>query len=135
LVSNCNSGEFFTNPGANPRHNVVGLQLHQDDFFGREKPPMSTEKTNESAIEADNPIPLRQNVQEAIRRYLEDMGQSQPECLYRTLMAEVEPPLIEEVLRYTQGNQSKTARILGMTRNTLRTKLHRYDIVVSNGKY
>ena len=96
---------------------------------------MSTEKTNESAIEADNPIPLRRNVQEAIRRYLEDMGQSQPECLYRTLMAEVEPPLIEEVLRYTQGNQSRTARILGMTRNTLRTKLHRYDIVVSNGKY
>jgi Fis family transcriptional regulator len=96
---------------------------------------MSTEKKNESAIEADNPIPLRQNVEEAIRRYLEDMGQSQPECLYRTLMAEVEPPLIEEVLRYTQGNQSKTARILGMTRNTLRTKLHRYDIVVSNGKY
>ena len=96
---------------------------------------MSTEKTNESAIEADTPIPLRQNVQEAIRRYLEDMGQSQPECLYRTLMAEVEPPLIEEVLRYTQGNQSRTARILGMTRNTLRTKLHRYDITVSNGKY
>jgi len=33
---------------------------------------MSTEKKNESAIEADNPIPLRQNVEEAIRRYLED---------------------------------------------------------------
>ena len=95
---------------------------------------MSTEETNESAIEADKPIPLRQNVQEAIRRYLEDMGQSQPECLYRTLMAEVEPPLIEAVFSSTQGNQSKTARILGMTRNTLRTKLHRYDIVVSNGK-
>jgi len=96
---------------------------------------MSTEKTNESAIEADASIPLRQNVQEAIRRYLEDMGQSQPESLYRTLMAEVEPPLIEEVLRYTQGNQSRTARILGMTRNTLRTKLHRYGITVPNGKY
>lgn len=96
---------------------------------------MSIEKTNKSAQEADLPIPLRKNVQEAIRRYLEDMGQSQPECLYRTLMAEVEPPLIEEVLRYTQGNQSRTARILGMTRNTLRTKLHRYDIAVSNGKY
>jgi len=85
--------------------------------------------------EADLPIPLRQNVTEAIRRYLEDMGQAQPECLYRTLMAEVEPPLIEEVLRYTQGNQSKTAKILGMTRNTLRTKLHRYDIPIRNGKY
>jgi Fis family transcriptional regulator len=88
-----------------------------------------------SASEADIPIPLRQNVQEAIRRYLEDMGQSQPECLYRVLMAEVEPPLIEEVLRYTQGNQSRTAKILGMTRNTLRAKLDRYDIPVTNGKY
>ncbi len=96
---------------------------------------MTTEAPKKSAREADLPIPLRQNVQESIRRYLEDMGQSQPECLYRTLMAEVEPPLIEEVLRYTQGNQSKTARILGMTRNTLRTKLHRYDIPVRNGKY
>ena len=85
--------------------------------------------------EVDLPIPLRQNVQEAIRRYLEDMGQSQPECLYRTLMAQVEPPLIEEVLRYTQGNQSRTAKILGMTRNTLRSKLHRYDIPIGNGKY
>jgi len=88
-----------------------------------------------SASEADNPIPLRKNVQEAIRRYLEDMGHSQPESLYRVLLAEVEPPLIEEVLRYTQGNQSRTAKILGMTRNTLRTQLDRYDIPVSNGRY
>jgi Fis family transcriptional regulator len=88
-----------------------------------------------SATEADTPIPLRQNVQDAIRRYLEDMGHSQPECLYRVLMAEVEPPLIEEVLRYTQGNQSQTAKILGMTRNTLRAKLNRYDIPVTNGRY
>lgn len=87
-----------------------------------------------SALEADKQSTLRQNVQSAIRRYLEDMGQSQPECLYRTLMAEVEPPLIEEVLRYTQGNQTRTAKILGMTRNTLRAKLNRYDIPVTNGK-
>lgn len=86
------------------------------------------------ASQPDHSIPLRQNVQQAIRRYLEDMGQFQTESLYQTLLAEVEPPLIEEVLRYTQGNQSRTARILGITRNTLRTKLHRYDIPVTNGK-
>ena len=96
---------------------------------------MTKESERKSAKEVDLPTPLRQNVQEAIRRYLEDMGHSQPECLYRTLMAQVEPPLIEEVLRYTQGNQSRTAKILGMTRNTLRSKLHRYDIPVRNGKY
>ncbi|MGD2130580.1 MAG: helix-turn-helix domain-containing protein [Lysobacterales bacterium] len=96
---------------------------------------MSRKDRQQSAVEADHPIPLRQNVKQAIRRYLEDMGCSQPECLYRMLMAEVEPPLIEEVLRYTQGNQSKTAKILGMTRNTLRAKLLRYDIPVNNGKF
>ena len=96
---------------------------------------MTTVSARKSAKEVDLPTPLRQNVQDAIRRYLEDMGHSQPECLYRTLMAQVEPPLIEEVLRYTQGNQSRTAKILGMTRNTLRSKLHRYDIPVRNGKY
>jgi Fis family transcriptional regulator len=96
--------------------------------------PEEHAKMKKSASEADSQITLRQNVQVAIRRYLEDMGQSQPECLYRTLMSEVEPPLIEEVLRYTQGNQSRTAKILGMTRNTLRAKLNRYDIPVTNGK-
>ncbi len=86
------------------------------------------------ATETDHTIPLRQNVQLAIRRYLEDMGNCQTESLYQTLLSEVEPPLIEEVLRYTHGNQSRTARILGITRNTLRAKLTRYDIPISNGK-
>jgi len=95
---------------------------------------MTMEDKEKPAAEADLPTPLRQNVQEAIRRYLDDMGHSQPESLYRILMAQVEPPLIEEVLRFTQGNQSRTAKILGMTRNTLRTKLNRYDIAVRDGK-
>ena len=95
---------------------------------------MTSRSKKESPPVAEAAIPIRKNVQSAIRRYLEDMGSSQPECLYRTLMAEVEPPLIEEVLRFTQGNQSQTARILGMTRNTLRAKLNRYDISVRNGK-
>jgi len=94
---------------------------------------MSRKFVTEPATEQDNPTTLRQNVQDAIRLYLEDMGHSQTECLYQTLLSEVEPPLIEEVLRYTRGNQSKTARILGITRNTLRTKLNRYDIPIING--
>jgi Fis family transcriptional regulator len=75
-----------------------------------------------------NPMPLREHVQQTIRRYLKDMGSTEPEHVHRTLLAEIEPPLIEEVLNYTGGNQSRAARILGMTRNTLRSKLRRYDI-------
>jgi Fis family transcriptional regulator len=114
---------------------VVGLQVPVEHIkTGRNSYPMSRKKLIEPTAEQDDSTPLRQNVQAAIRLYLEDMGQSQPNCLYQTLLAEVEPPLLEEVLRYTQGNQSRTAKILGITRNTLRTKLHRYDIPVTNGK-
>ena len=95
---------------------------------------MTTESDEKSTKAVDLPTPLRKNVQLAIRRYLDDMGHAQPESLYRILMAQVEPPLIEEVLRFTQGNQSKTAKILGITRNTLRAKLNRYDIPTRNGK-
>lgn len=56
------------------------------------------------------------------------MGSTEPEHVYQKLLAEIEPPLIKEVLRYTSGNQSRAARVLGITRNTLRSKLRRYAI-------
>lgn len=73
-------------------------------------------------------IPLREHVQQTIRQFLQDMDCTEPENVYRKLLTEIEPPLIEEVLRYTAGNQSRTARVLGMTRNTLRSKIRRYGI-------
>jgi len=63
------------------------------------------------------------------------MGGCQAEDLHQILLSEVEPPLIEEVLAFTGHNQSKAARILGITRNTLRAKLNRYDIPLTNGKH
>ena len=94
----------------------------------------SSEVSGKMSRDASDTIPLRQNVRQAIRQYLEDMGSCQAESLYQILLSQVEPPLIEEVLRFTRGNQSQTARILGITRNTLRAKLSRYDILVTNGK-
>ncbi len=72
--------------------------------------------------------PLRQYVRQVIRRYLQDMGTTSPEDLHRLVLSEVEPPLIQEVLRETRGNQSRAAEMLGITRNTLRSKMRRYQI-------
>ena len=74
--------------------------------------------------------PLRVHVKKTIRRYLKDMGSTEPENLYQSLLAQVEPPLIEETLRFTDGNQSRAAKILGITRNTLRERIRRYRIPV-----
>ena len=56
------------------------------------------------------------------------MGNTEPDNLYKMFLGEIEPPLIEAALQYTGGNQSRTARILGITRNTLRSKIRQYDI-------
>lgn len=62
------------------------------------------------------------------------MGNTVPDNLYQMLLSEIEPPLIEETLKCTGGNQSRAAGILGITRNTLRTKMQRYSIEARSSK-
>ncbi len=44
------------------------------------------------------------------------------------VLAEMEVPLLRVVMRYTKNNQSKAAKILGLSRGTLRKKLAIYQI-------
>lgn len=46
--------------------------------------------------------------------------------LYQLVVEEVEAPLFRTVMELTRYNQSKAARVLGVSRGTLRTKLKRY---------
>ncbi|MGB7405118.1 MAG: nitrogen regulation protein NR(I) [Pacificimonas sp.] len=48
--------------------------------------------------------------------------------LYEAVMAEVEPPVLRAALAATGGNQIKAAALLGINRNTLRTRLESRDI-------
>lgn len=72
--------------------------------------------------------PLRKTVRQAIRSYLRDLGDTEAQDLMRRLLDEVEPPLIEEVLKHARGNQTRAARMLGITRNTLRERMKRHGI-------
>ncbi len=48
--------------------------------------------------------------------------------LYRSVIRSIEKPLIEKTLESTKGNQLKAARILGINRNTIRSKIRKLDI-------
>ena len=54
--------------------------------------------------------------------------------LYKFLFAVIEKPLIEKVLYKTEGNQFKAAKILGINRNTLHTKIQKLKINVEDFK-
>jgi len=48
--------------------------------------------------------------------------------LYRSVIQAIEKPLIEDTLARTAGNQLKAARILGINRNTIRSKMRKLGI-------
>jgi len=50
--------------------------------------------------------------------------------LYRAMLEAVEKPLIKHTLRLTEGNQLRAARILGINRNTMRSKIKKLGIDV-----
>lgn len=65
---------------------------------------------------------------EALDGYFSRLNGHKPGDLYQLVIGEVEKPLFKAVLRYTNGNQSEAAEILGINRGTLRKKLRSYDL-------
>lgn len=72
---------------------------------------------------------LHDRVRRSVRRYLADLDNA--ECgtgLYELVMHEVERPLLSEVMKWHEGNQSRAAATLGINRATLRKKLLQHGL-------
>lgn len=72
--------------------------------------------------------PLEQSVRDRLERYFSDLGESEPRDMLAMVISCVERPVLEVALERTQGNQSKAAEMLGITRSTLRKKLQSHNI-------
>ncbi len=75
--------------------------------------------------------PLRNFAAQAFRSYLKELNGNRPKDLYRFVLGEIEVPLIQVALEYTEGNQTEAARLLGLSRATLRKKLRLHGVPVS----
>lgn len=72
--------------------------------------------------------PLGNTVKVVLNSYLKNLDGHHPRSLYRMMIAEVERAVFEEVMIYTNGNQSLASRCLGISRSTLRKKLKIYGL-------
>jgi Fis family transcriptional regulator, factor for inversion stimulation protein len=76
------------------------------------------------------------SLEKLVKSKLEVLFEQQKEApvdlngLYNVVLEQVERPLLEIALKAHNGNQVKTAQMLGINRNTLKKKIDNYKIRV-----
>ncbi|MBC3765851.1 DNA-binding transcriptional regulator Fis [Neptunicella marina] len=88
--------------------------------------PFTTIVTTPSQTQAQKP--LRDSVKQAVNKYLKQLDNNNIDNLYEMVLAEIEAPLLEEVMTHTRGNQTRASIMMGINRGTLRKKLKQYGM-------
>lgn len=71
---------------------------------------------------------LGKTVEKQLDEYFRRLDGEAPHGIYDMVINHVERALIATVMERAGGNQTQAADMLGMNRNTLRTKLSKYGI-------
>lgn len=91
-------------------------------------PPEVLAEMNESASLVDQPEP-QDNEVESIIMLAQGMPHLPPEGMsLKDRLAEIERNIIEQALERSQGNVSRTAKLLNLQRTTLIEKINKYDL-------
>ncbi|MCG9013443.1 helix-turn-helix domain-containing protein, partial [Laribacter hongkongensis] len=72
---------------------------------------------------------IADSIRQAMTQYFHDLDGEAPAAVYDMVLARVEKPLLEIVLDYAGGNQTRAAEVLGLDRNTLRKKMKLYQLL------
>ena len=67
-------------------------------------------------------------LQKTVKKYITVMNGDGSGHLHELVITGIEKPLLEMVLKETNGNQTQAANILGINRNTLRKKIQEYNL-------
>ena len=94
-----------------------------------DRTPQAAQQQGEGIGSQANGNSLRDSVAMAVRDYLERLDGQMGTEVYQMVLAEVEGPLLEEIMRYTRNNQTKASQMLGLNRGTLRKKLKRHGLL------
>ncbi|MEW6705235.1 MAG: helix-turn-helix domain-containing protein [Pseudomonadota bacterium] len=72
---------------------------------------------------------IEECVRDTLEAYFKDLRGAPPHSVHEMVMAAVEKPLLDVVMKHAEGNQSRAAEWLGINRNTLRRKLLEHKLV------
>ncbi len=81
-------------------------------------------------------VSLGEFVENHLADYITGFGNELPPAgMYDRIIREVEIPLISAALAATGGNQLRAAELLGINRNTLRSRINHLDLQPANAKF
>ncbi|MDD5595233.1 MAG: helix-turn-helix domain-containing protein [Candidatus Omnitrophica bacterium] len=72
----------------------------------------------------------RESLKDSLIELEDSLFHQKQGVLYKSVLEVVEKPLFEHILKRTEGNQLKAAKILGINRNTMRSKIKKLGINV-----
>jgi len=87
-----------------------------------------SQPANEEPQDSQQPS-LRDSVEQAVSNYFQHLEGQEVSDVYDMVLAEVEAPMLEVVMKYTRHNQTRAAHVLGLNRGTLRKKLKQYGLL------
>ncbi len=92
-----------------------------------------TEDNHSAPAQGTSTLPNAQNIRDcvaiALEKYFSHLDGQEVFDVYEMVLAEIEAPLFEAVMKYTRKNQTKASVMLGLNRGTLRKKLKQYDML------
>jgi DNA-binding protein Fis len=74
-------------------------------------------------------IALEEIVEKKLSQFMHRLGKFDVENLHGVIIERVERPLIKLAMKKAGNNQLRAAKILGINRNTLRSKLQKLDLI------
>lgn len=81
---------------------------------------------NSIAREVKTEQGLQDLVYNLVNKFLTENKNKKIDDLYDMILCEVEPPMLQAVMEKKRGNQLQAAKLLGISRGTIRKKLQRY---------
>ena len=85
--------------------------------------------SNDNTPLTDSAGNLRDAVTAAVRDYLDELDGQLSTDVYQMVLAEIEAPLLAEIMTYTRNNQTRASLMLGLNRGTLRKKLKQHNLI------
>ncbi len=72
---------------------------------------------------------IGRSVEKSLDEYFRKLDGEAPHGIYDMVIGHVERALLVSIMSRANGNQTQAADMLGMNRNTLRTKLAKYKLI------